>query len=90
MAKLVSPELFEKYKGVKTASAGWTLARAINTGVCYPTSFVGCHAGDKESYKEFAFLFNPVIEHYHVGYKLDGTMKHVTDMSPEKISVELS
>ncbi len=30
--------------------ANWTIARAINTGVMYPSSFVGCHAGDHESY----------------------------------------
>jgi creatine kinase len=73
---------------VKTPS-GWTIARAINTGTCYPTSFVGCHAGDLESYDLFKELFNPVIEGYHVGYKVDGTMKHVTDMDSHKIKTEL-
>lgn len=32
MAKLVDKEFFEKHKNSKTKS-GWTLARAINTGV---------------------------------------------------------
>ena len=73
MAKTVTQEMFEKLKDVKSKN-GWTLARAINTGVCYPTSFMGCHAGDKESYEVFGDLFKPVIEAYHSGYKLDGSM----------------
>lgn len=57
----MSKELFEKLKDTKSPS-GWTIARAINTGVSFPTSFVGCHAGDKESYDIFGELFKPVIE----------------------------
>lgn len=49
MAKVMTPEMFEKYKNHKTATAGWTIARAINTGVMHPSSFVGCHAGDHEA-----------------------------------------
>jgi protein-arginine kinase len=89
MAKTITPELFEQYKDHRTATAGWSLARAINTGVCYPSSFVGCHAGDVESYEDFKFLFQPVIEAYHVGYKLDGSMQHITDMDATKITTDL-
>jgi hypothetical protein len=38
----------------------------------------------------FKELFNPVIEGYHVGYKTDGSMKHVTDMDSKKITIDLS
>jgi len=86
---VMTKELFDEYKDKKTEKAGWTIARAINTGVCYPTSFVGCHAGDLESYSTYSKLFNPVIEKYHVGYKLDGSMKHITDMDVNKIAVDL-
>lgn len=55
----------------------------------YPTSFVGRHAGDLESLIEFKQLFNPVIEGYHKGYNMDGSMKHVTDMDSGKIKTEL-
>ena len=48
MAKTVTKELFEKLKDTKSKN-GWTLARAINTGTCYPSSFMGCHAGDQDS-----------------------------------------
>ena len=90
MAQVMTPELFEKLKDVKTPTAGWTIARAINTGTCYSTSFVGCHAGDPESYSIYKELFHPVIEKYHKGYKLDGSMMHITDMDPTKITSELT
>ena len=90
MAQVIDETLFEKLKDLKTEKAGWTIARAINTGVCYPTSFMGCHAGDLESYSLYKELFHPVIEKYHVGYKLDGSMKHVTDMDVGKITIDLS
>ncbi|KAH3844705.1 hypothetical protein DPMN_086966 [Dreissena polymorpha] len=89
LAQTMSKALFDKLKNVQSSS-GWTIARAINTGVCFPDSFVGCHAGDLDSYKVFKDLFYPVIEKYHVGYKLDGSMKHVTSMDPEHIKVDLT
>ncbi|KAK3705666.1 hypothetical protein QZH41_000940 [Actinostola sp. cb2023] len=36
----ITKENFEALKHIKTQSAGWTLARAINTGVVNPTSFL--------------------------------------------------
>ncbi|XP_001641899.2 arginine kinase isoform X2 [Nematostella vectensis] len=88
--KFCTPEVWEKYKDTKSSGpAKWTLARAINTGVCYPTSFMGCHAGDKESYDDFKDFYYPVIQAYHKGFDIN-TSKHVTDMDPEKISTELS
>ncbi len=90
MGQAMTPEIFDKYKDKKTKSAGWTIARAINTGTCYPTSFVGCHAGDLESYHLYSDLYTPVIENYHVGYKLDGSMKHITDMDVSKIEIDLT
>merc|ERR1719232_1356657 len=81
-------EIWDKYKDHKTAN-GWTLARAINTGVTNPTSFLGCHTGDLESYTDFAPLFKGAVEKYHVGYDME-TMKHVTDMDVNKIETELA
>jgi len=82
----MTPELFDKLKDIKTKQAGWTIARAINTGTLYPSSFVGCHAGDVESYEVFKELFNPVIEAYHKGFKMDGSMSHVTKMDASLIT----
>jgi hypothetical protein len=94
-AKFCTPEIWEQYKDTKSSGpAGWSLARAINSGVMYPSSFVGCHAGDRESYDDFKEFFYPVIEAYHkgfsmaVGSKLEGTASE--RMDPSKISVKLS
>ena len=70
MAKNISEELFNRLKDIKSPT-GWTIARAINTGVQHPSSFVGCHAGDLESYHIFREFFYPVIEQYHVGIKVE-------------------
>jgi len=70
-AKFCTKAVWHKYKEKKsTGMAGWTLARAINTGVSYPSSFVGCHAGDRESYDDFKDFFYPVIEAYHKGFSI--------------------
>ena len=90
MAQVMTPEIFEKYKDKKSKSGKWTIARAINTGTTYSSSFVGCHAGDLESYHLFSDLFYPVIEAYHKGYKVDGTMKHITDMDASKVTIDLT
>eukprot|EP01051_Picozoa_sp_SAG22_P010206 SAG22_NODE_904_length_6586_cov_3.133498_1_plen_155_part_10 len=58
---------------------------AVNSGVLYPSSFVGCHAGDAESYDDFKDFFYPVIQGYHKGFDIE-TTKHVTDMDPAKIT----
>jgi creatine kinase len=88
MAKNISEEMFNKFKNMKSPS-GWTFARAINTGVMHPSSFVGCHAGDLESYHMFKEFFYPVIEQYHVGIVVANN-KLKTDLNPEHIGVQLT
>ena len=88
MAKVMNKDIFEKYRNLKTKN-GWTIARAINTGVLYPESFWGCHAGDLESYHLFKDFYYPLIEAGHIGFKVDGTMKHSTDLDGNKIVAKL-
>jgi len=61
---------------------GFTLDRAIQSGVDNQDSGVGLYAGDEESYQVFAPLFDLVIEDYH-GHK--PTDKHTSDMDVSKI-----
>ncbi len=89
MAQAMNKEKFEVLKNHKTKTAGWTIARAINTGTLYPSSSVGCHAGDYESYSDFKELFHPVIESYHKGYRLDRD-KHVSDFDVTNIKTDLT
>ena len=79
---------------VSSGPAKWTLARTINTGVMYPDSFVGCHAGDKESYDDFSDFFYRVIEKYHAGFSMEkgSDLKGTPSerMDPDRIKVDLS
>eukprot|EP01048_Picozoa_sp_COSAG05_P007095 COSAG05_NODE_489_length_9314_cov_115.648655_6_plen_559_part_01 len=89
-AQFCTPEIWEKYKDLNSSGpAKWSIARAINSGTMYPHSFVGCHAGDMESYDEFKDFFYPVIQAYHKGFDIEKT-KHVTDMDPTKITHTLA
>jgi creatine kinase len=94
-AKFCTQEVWDKYKDqVSTGPAKWTIARAINTGIMYPHSFVGCHAGDRESWDDFKDFFYPVIEAYHVGFSMEtGAQMEGTPserMNPAMITVDLS
>ena len=83
MAKYLTKELWDKYKDVKSPTAGWTIAKAVNTGCVNKDSLVGCHAGDIESYTIFKDFFDPVIEDYH---SLKGKgLQQVTDLDPSKL-----
>lgn len=88
MAQVMTKPMWDKYKDHKTAN-GWTIGRAINTGVVNPSSFLGCHAGDKESYNDFKDFYDPIIEKYHVGFST-ATSKHVTDMDSGKMGTKLA
>jgi protein-arginine kinase len=95
MAQVCTKEMWDKYKDtVSTGPAKWTMARAINTGVMNPSSFVGCHAGDAESWDDFKDFFYPVIEKYHKGFSMsEGTQLGGTAserMDPGKIKEKLS
>ena len=94
-AKFCTKEVWDKYKDqVSSGPAKWTIARAINSGISYPSSFVGCHAGDRESWDDFKDFFYPVIEAYHKGFSmtegsdLKGTASE--RMDPSKITVQLT
>jgi protein-arginine kinase len=89
MAQVMDETLFYKLRDVRTPTADWTIARAINTGVQNETSLLGIHAGDYESYTMLKDVFNPVIEKYHQGFSMTHS-KHVTDLDHTKLTVSLS
>ncbi len=64
LSKYLTQELFETLK-TKITSNGFTLEKAIRSGVENLDSGIGVYAGDKESYTTFAELFDPIIEEYH-------------------------
>ncbi len=67
-----------------TTPHGWTLQKAIQSGIDNPDSSIGVYAGDPESYTMLAPLFDPVIKDYH-HYDMAG---HRSDFSLIGLSIE--
>jgi len=81
MAKFLTKEMFEKLKELHTAN-GFTLLDAINSGVKNPDSGIGIYAGDTESYRLFAPIFDKIIEEYHGFSKSD---MHKSNLNPRDL-----
>jgi len=81
LAKYLTKELFEELKDKKTSN-GFTLQKAINSGVQNADSGIGAYAGDEESYKVFAPLFDKIIEDYH-GFTTTNT--HKSNLNPDDL-----
>merc|ERR1719313_2690956 len=83
VAKHVTKENWDKLAEHKTATSGFTLAKAIACAVQFDDQHCGIYAGDGDSYKDFAEVFDPIIQEYH-GISADST--HTSDMDASKIS----
>merc|ERR1712193_75474 len=82
VAKYVTKPLWEKLSSVVTATSGFSLAQAIACAVEFDNQHCGIYAGDWDSYKVFADVFDPIIQEYH-GISADS--KHTSDMDVTKI-----
>merc|ERR1711930_18565 len=83
VASHVSKNVWEQLKGIKTKTSGFTLAKAIACAVEFDNQHCGIYAGDWDSYKDFAPVFDPIIQEYH-GISSDS--KHTSDMDATKIN----
>merc|ERR1711963_493017 len=82
VAKYVTKPIWDKLSSVKTATSGFTLAQAIACAVQFDNQHCGIYAGDWDSYKDFADVFDPIIQEYH-GISADA--KHTSDMDVSKL-----
>jgi len=82
VAKYVTAPLWAKLSSVKTKTSGFTLAKAIACAVQFDDQHCGIYAGDWDSYKDFAEVFDPLIQEYH-GIGADAV--HTSDMDVTKI-----
>ena len=82
VAKHVTPEVWDKLSNIKTKTSGFTLEKAMATAVEFDNQHCGIYAGDADSYKDFAAVFDPLIQEYH-GISPDA--KHTSDMNVDKI-----
>merc|ERR1711936_1359552 len=70
-------------KGIKTKTSGFTLIQAIACAVEFDNQHCGIYAGDWDSYKDFAPVFDPIIQEYH---GISANSKHTSDMDASKIN----
>ena len=82
VAKHVTPEKWQKLSGIKTKTSSFTLEKAIAVAIEFDNQHCGIYAGDGDSYKDFAEVFDPIIQEYH-GITADA--KHTSDMDSSKI-----
>ena len=82
VAKHVTKDKWDKLKDHTTATSGFTLAKAIACAVEFGNQHCGIYAGDWDSYKDFAEVFDPIIQEYH-GISADA--KHTSDMDVSKL-----
>merc|ERR1719145_402825 len=83
VAKHVTKDKWEKLKGIKTKTSGFTLIQAIACAVDFDNQHCGIYAGHWDSYKDFAPVFDPIIQEYH---GISASSKHTSDMDFTKIS----
>merc|ERR1712042_375059 len=83
VAKQVTKERWDKLKAVETKTCGFTLAKACACAIEFDNQHCGIYAGDWDSYKDFADIFDPIIQEYH-GISADAT--HTSDMDSSKIT----
>merc|ERR1719414_155718 len=82
VAKHVTKEKWDQLKDIKTKTSGFTLAKAIACAVQFNNQHCGIYAGDWDSYKDFAPVFDPLICEYH---GISPSAKHTSDMDINKI-----
>merc|ERR1711921_6120 len=83
VAKHVTKERWDQVKDVETKTCGFTLAKACACAIEFDNQHCGIYAGDWDSYKDFADVFDPIIQEYH---GISATSKHTSDMDPSKIT----
>merc|ERR1711887_173079 len=82
VAKHVTKDKWDQLKNITTKTSGFTLAKAIACATEFDNQHCGIYAGDWDSYKDFAAVFDPLIQEYH-GISADA--KHTSDMDVDKI-----
>merc|ERR1712128_113195 len=82
VAKHVTEARFKKLGGIKTATSGFTLQKAIACAAMFDNQHCGIYAGDWDSYRDFAEVFDPIIQEYH---GISPNDRHTSDMDVKKI-----
>ncbi|CAL4069552.1 unnamed protein product [Meganyctiphanes norvegica] len=87
VAKHVNETIFKKLGAHKTATTGFTLQKAIACATTFYNQQCGIYAGDWDSYRDFAAIFDPIIQEYH---GIVPGAKHTSDMNFTKIHSKIN
>merc|ERR1712228_359627 len=82
VAKYVTEPIWDKLSRAVTKTSGFSLSQAIACAAQFDNQHCGIYAGDWDSYKVFADVFDPLIQDYH-GISPDAV--HTSDMDVGKI-----
>merc|ERR1712107_827894 len=82
VAKHVTKDKWDQLKNITTKTSGFTLAKAIACAVQFNNQHCGIYAGDWDTYKDFAPVFDPLIQEYH---GISPSARHTSDMDVSKI-----
>ncbi len=82
LSKYLTKEIFDELKNKKTSN-GFTLKKAINSGIKNFDSGIGIYAGDMESYSSFSPLLDLIIKDYH-GFSKNET--HKSNLNPKTLN----
>merc|ERR1712008_463804 len=83
VAKHVTKERWDKVKDIETKTCGFTIAKACACAIEFDNQHCGIYAGDWDCYKDFAEIFDAVIQDYH---GISATDKHTSDMDVTKVT----
>ncbi|MDA3918634.1 MAG: phosphagen kinase [Deltaproteobacteria bacterium] len=86
--KYLFPAVYKLLEHKETGS-GFTLLKAINSGIKNVDSSIGIYAGDSMSYNTFALIFDPAIREYHdfpegKKHRSDISRIELANLDPEK------
>merc|ERR1711863_31241 len=83
VAKHVTKERWDRVKDIETKTCGFTIAKACACAIEFDNQHCGIYAGDWDCYKDFAEIFDAIIQDYH-GISPDA--KHTSDMDVNKVT----
>jgi len=81
LSKHLTKDIYNELTNKETSN-GFTLEKAMASGLVNLDSGIGIYAGDIESYDTFDLLFDPIIKNYH-GFEKDE--KHVSNLNSEDL-----
>merc|ERR1711892_158624 len=81
--KHVTKERWDRVKDISTKTCGFTIAKACACAIEFDNQHCGIYAGDWDCYKDFAEIFDAVIQDYH---GISATDKHTSDMDVTKVT----